>query len=127
MQHYNNYIKHNTIIAMAEDNGTWGDYSKLVLKELERLNDNYDKMRDEMDKRFSELNNKLTEFKNIEGKVTNHSAWIEKVNDVWSPSQMKEAKDELYKQKNRWVAAIAVITFVQIIVGVAITVWAKFK
>lgn len=112
---------------MAHDNETWGDYSKLVLKELERLNDNYDKMRDEMDKRFDELKTKISEVKNIETKVGTHAAWIEKVNDVWSPTQMKEAKDEIYKQKNRWVAAIAVITFVQIAIGVAITVWAKFR
>jgi hypothetical protein len=112
---------------MTEETGTWGDYSKLVLKELERLNDNYDKMRTDMDTRFSELNLKLTEFKNTEGKVENQSKWIEKVNDVWSPSQMKEAKDELYRQKNRWVAAIAIITFVQIAVGIIIALWGKFK
>ena len=52
---------------MSEENGTWGDYSKLVLKELERLNENYDRMRTDMDSRFSELNQKLTEVKNIEG------------------------------------------------------------
>ena len=112
---------------MSEETGTWGDYSKLVLKELERLNDNYDKMRSDMDTRFSELNQKLTEFKNTEGKVGSHSAWIEKVNDVWSPSQMKEAKDEIYKQKNRWAAAIAIITFVQIAIGIAVAVWGKLK
>jgi peptidoglycan hydrolase CwlO-like protein len=110
---------------MNEDKDTWGDYSKLVLKELERLNENYDKMRTDMDNRFSELNQKLTEVKNVEKSVTNQTAWIDKVNDVWSPSQMKEAKDEIYKQKTRWVAAIAIITFTQIIVGVAITIWSK--
>jgi septal ring factor EnvC (AmiA/AmiB activator) len=110
---------------MTEQKDTWGDYSKLVLKELERLNDNYDKMRSDMDSRFSELNNKLTEVKNVEKSVITQNAWIEKVNDVWSPSQMKEAKDEIYRQKNRWVAAIAIITFIQIAVGVIISIWGK--
>jgi peptidoglycan hydrolase CwlO-like protein len=112
---------------MSDEKETWGDYSKLVLKELERLNDNYDKMRDEMDKRFSELNQKLSEFKNTEVKVQSHTTWIDRVNDVWSPSQMKEAKDEIYRQKNRWAAAIAIITFVQIVMGVVILFWEKFK
>lgn len=112
---------------MSEETGTWGDYSKLVLRELERLNDNYDKMRSDMDTRFSELNQKLTEFKNTEGKVSSHATWIEKVNDVWSPTQMKEAKDEIYNQKNRWAAAIAIITFVQIAIGIAVVVWGKLK
>jgi len=112
---------------MAEETGTWGDYSKLVLKELERLNDNYDRMRTDMDSRFSELNQKLTEVKNVEGKVDTHSRWIEKVNDVWSPSQMKSAKDELYQQKNRWTATIAIITFVQVLFGVALALLTYFN
>lgn len=110
---------------MSEERNTWGEYSNLVLKELERLNDNYDKMRTDMDTRFNELNQKLTEFKNVEGKVANNSAWIERVNDVWSPSQMKEAKDEIYKQKTRWAAAIAIITFLQIAIGIGLALWKK--
>ena len=108
---------------MSEEKNTWGEYSNLVLKELERLNDHYDKMRTDMDSRFNELNQKLTEFKNVEGKVTTNSAWIERVNDVWSPSQMKEAKDEIYKQKTRWAAAIAIITFLQIAIGIGLALW----
>jgi hypothetical protein len=111
---------------MSEEKESWGDYSKLVLKELERLNDNYDKMRVDMDTRFNELNQKLTEVKNVEKTVNVNTIWIERVNDVWSPSQMKEAKDEIYKQKSRWVAAIAIVTFVQIAVGIAISIWGKF-
>ena len=111
---------------MSEEKESWGDYSKLVLKELERLNDNYDKMRVDMDTRFNELNQKLTEVKNVEKTVNVNTIWIERVNDVWSPSQMKEAKDEIYKQKSRWVAAIAIVTFVQIAVGIVISLWGKF-
>lgn len=111
---------------MSEEKESWGDYSKLVLKELERLNENYDKMRTDMDSRFGELNQKLTEVKNIEKTVTLNALWIEKVSEIWSPSQMKEAKDELYKQKNRWVGAIAIISFVQVAIGIAIAIWGKF-
>jgi hypothetical protein len=113
---------------------TWNDYSKLVLKELERLNDDSSKLRVDMDSKFSEVNQKLTEInyklseiRNIEGKVDNHSKWIETVNDVWSPTQMKEAKDEIYKQKNRWIAAIAILTFIQIAVGIVLSIWSKLK
>jgi len=110
---------------MSEEKDSWGEYSKLVLKELERLNENQQHMRTDMDTRFNELNQKLTEFKNTEGKVSSHATWIEKVNEVWSTTQMKEAKDEIYKQKSRWVAAIAIISFVQILVGLGITIWVK--
>lgn len=104
----------------------WGDYSKLVLKELESLNKNYDRMRTDMEVKFNELNQKITEVKNIESKVLSNSVWIEKVIEVWSPTQMKEAKDELYRQKSRWVAAIAIMTAIQILVGVGISAWSAF-
>lgn len=107
------------------DKDTWGDYSKLVLKELERLNESTEKLRTDMDSRFSELNNRLSEVKNVEGKVNGLVEWREKVNDIWSPSQMKEAKDELYKQKTRWAATIAILTFIQIAMGIVISIWAK--
>jgi hypothetical protein len=110
---------------MAEEHGTWADYSKLVLKELERLNDNYDRMRSDMDSRFSQLNGKITQIGSIENNVNSTNKWVERVNDVWSPVQMKEAKDEIYRQKNRWAAAIAIITFVQISIGIVLAVWSK--
>jgi polyhydroxyalkanoate synthesis regulator protein len=110
---------------MAENKDTWADYSKLVLKELERLSENQEKMRTDIDTKLSQMNLKLNDIKNIERNVDANTLWIEKVNDVWSPSQMKEAKDELYKQKNRWVAAIAIMSFIQVIVGIAISVWGK--
>jgi hypothetical protein len=111
---------------MNEEKDTWSDYSKLVLKELERLNDNHEKMRSDFDNRLNEMNLKLSDVKGIEKNVNVNSSWIEKVNDVWSPTQMKEAKDEIYKQKSRWVATIAIVTFVQIMIGLAISLWNKF-
>jgi hypothetical protein len=105
---------------MSTQNETWGDYSKLVLKELERLNDNYEKMRLDIDSRFQEMQNTLSDFKNTERLVSDHKTWIEKVNDVWSPQQMKEAKDEIYSQKNKWVATVAIVTFLQIVLGFVI-------
>ncbi len=110
---------------MADSKDTWGDYSKLVLKELERLAETQEKMRTDIDNKLNEMNLKLNDVKNIERNVDTNTAWISKVNDIWSPSQMKEAKDELYRQKNRWVAAIAIMTFIQVMVGIAISIWGK--
>lgn len=110
---------------MAENKDTWADYSKLVLKELERLNENHEKMRADFDTRLNEMNLKLNDVKGIEKTVNQNSEWIQKVSEIWSPSQMKEAKDELYKQKNRWVAAIAIMSFIQIVIGIVISIWGK--
>lgn len=112
---------------MSEQKDGWGEYSKLVLNELVRLNDNHERMRNDFDSKLQEMNFKLGDIKNIEKNVNSNTVWMEKVNDVWSPNQMKEAKDEIYKQKSRWVAAIAIITFVQIIIGFVISIWGKLN
>jgi hypothetical protein len=108
-----------------EEKNSWGEYSKLVLKELERLNDNHEKMRSDFDSRLNEMNLKLNDIKTIEKDLGSNSAWIEKVNEIWSPTQMKEAKDEIYKQKSKWISVIAIITFAQILVGVVFALWDK--
>lgn len=119
---------------MAEDSGNWSNYSKLVLKELVRLNEDSTKVREDMDSRFKELNSKLGEInsklgeiKNIESKVESNIKWIEKANEIWSISQMKEAKDEIYQQKSRWVAAIAIVSFIQVLLTVGISIWSKLR
>jgi hypothetical protein len=83
-------------------------------------------MRLDIDSRFKEMGNVLFEFKNTEKVVIDQKNWIERVNDVWSPAQMKEAKDEIYAQKNKWVATIAIMTFIQIALGLIIAFWDKF-
>ena len=108
---------------MAENSSSWIEYSRLVLNELERLNENHEKMREDMTEKFQEITQSLTEFKNTERQVQDQKIWIEKVNDVWSPVQMKEAKDELYRQKNKWVAAIAIISVLQVILTVILSIW----
>ncbi len=110
---------------MSEQKDGWGEYSKLVLNELVRLNDNHEKMRNDFDSKLQEMNFKLGDIKSIEKNVNTNTAWVEKVNDVWSPNQMKEAKDEIYRQKSRWVAAIAIITFVQVLIGLVLSIWGK--
>jgi ElaB/YqjD/DUF883 family membrane-anchored ribosome-binding protein len=102
---------------MEEERG-WSEYGRLVLKELERLNNNYESLRKDFDDKFKEINDRLASVQNTEKVMLELKAWQEKVNDVWSPSQMKESKDEVYKQKNRWTATIAIIAFIQVLIGI---------
>lgn len=103
---------------MSEDfKSLYSEYSKLVLKELDRMNSNYENLRGDFDQKFKEINDKLSDVKSVEKTVTELKVWQDKVSEVWSPTQMKEAKDELYKQKNKWIATIAILVFIQIIIG----------
>jgi len=106
-----------------ESKDTWGEYSKLVLRELERLNESHERMRTDFYDKLDEMNLKLNDVKNIEKNLSINSAWIDKVHEVWSPSQMLEAKKEVYRQKNILNTAIGIITFVQIMLGIAFTLW----
>jgi SMC interacting uncharacterized protein involved in chromosome segregation len=95
----------------------WAEYSKLVLKELDRMNNNYESLRDHIEEKFKDINEKLSDVKSTEKTVQEFKVWQDKINEVWSTTQMKEAKDEIYKQKNRWTATIAILIFVQILIG----------
>jgi len=104
-------------MAEQKDSYGWGEYTKLVLKELERLNETYEKLSIDIAQRFERMNEAMTNFKNTETTVKEHKEWMDEVTEIWSPTQMKEAKDELYKQKNRWTATMAIVIFIQIILG----------
>ncbi len=83
-------------------------------------------MRLDITSRFEEISRSFTEFRNTERQVQDQKAWMEKVNDVWSPTQMKEAKDELYKQKTKLVAAAAIVSVLQVILTIILSLWGKF-
>ena len=106
---------------MDDFKSLWAEYSKLVLKELDRMNSNYENLRSDFDEKLQEINSKLGDVKNTEKAVSDLKTWQEKVNEVWSPTQMKEAKDEIYKQKSRWTATVAILAFIQIIIGIIVS------
>lgn len=95
----------------------WTEYGKLVLKELERLNEGQDKLREDMDDKFKEITDTLTGFKTTESEVKDLKAWKEKVTEVWSTTQMKQSKDEIYNQKNNWTKITGIVIGVQVVIG----------
>jgi hypothetical protein len=108
-----------------KEGNSWAEYGKLVLKELERLNSNQEVLRRDIDAKFDEIKRELIIIKNIEISVAKLEEWKEKVDDIISPSQMKELKDEVYRQKNKWTATIAILTFVQILMGILLALKEK--
>ena len=103
---------------MTNDNG-WGEYSRLVLKELETLATGIELLRVEL----QEVKQELAKMQVREDKVDDLKAWKEKIDDVASPSQlqalMKEVDDlKLFKTK-----AVTVFTVIQF--AMAIIVFAQ--
>ena len=69
----------------------WNEYSKLVLKELESLSMSIDNLKTEM----QDIKQELVETRVKENRVDELRAWKEKVDDVCSPTQLKELVDKV--------------------------------
>ena len=90
------------------DNG-WGEYSRLVLKELETLAQGIDKLNDNI----NEIKSELTLLKAKEDKVDELRAWKERMDEIASPTQLKEAIKEVEELKLFKTKAITIFAVVQ--------------
>lgn len=104
----------------------WSEYGRLVLKELERLNNGQEDVRRELDRKCQELSQKMSELKKMEKDIEEYKKWKDSVTEVWSTTQMKESKDQIYKQKDSWEKVIGITIAIQVIGGLIIT-FLKFK
>ncbi len=108
-------------MAQNEQNG-WNEYSRLVLQELERLSDNIDGLKGEL----QEVRQELVTLQAKEDKVEELRAWKEKIDDVASPTQLKELVNEvdsLRTFKTKAVTAFVVVQFLMAAYAWALKVW----
>jgi len=93
---------------MAEGNG-WDTYSKLVLQQLETLSNGIKGLRTEL----QAVKVQLLKLKAKEDRIQELKAWKEKIDDVVSPSQLKEALEEIENLKTFKTKAITAFAVVQ--------------
>ena len=97
-----------------EDDG-WGEYSRLVLKELEVLAAGIKELNESM----NEMKREITEMRAREDRVDDLKVWKEKVDEVASPSQMLvkfNEVEELKQFKTKAVTIFAVVQFAMVLV-----------
>lgn len=99
------------------ENG-WTEYSRLVLKELETLATGIEALRSEL----QDVKQELAKMQVREDKVDELKNWKEKIDEVASPSQMKELVDEVQDLKAFRTKAVTVFAVVQF--GMAFWAWA---
>jgi uncharacterized coiled-coil DUF342 family protein len=99
---------------VTNQNG-WNEYSKLVLKELESLSSSIDGLNE----KIQDLKADITEVKAKEDRVTELREWKAKVDEVASPTQLKELIETVSDLKSFKIKAIGVFIAVQFIMGTA--------
>ena len=98
------------------------DFTQLILTELKSNREAVDSLRRDMDTKLDAIKKDIAEVKTTERDIAKLAKWQSEVTETWSPRQMKEAKDEIYSQKNKWEKAVGIITVLQIIIA-AILSW----
>jgi cell division septum initiation protein DivIVA len=108
---------------MANEQNSWSEYSRLVIAELERLNDGIIKLNNEI----QDLKREIAELKIKEDNVKMLKRWKDSVDEVTSPSQLRETIKDVSDLKTFKTQAITVWVVVQILFGVAIAILNYFK
>ena len=98
---------------MTGDQNGWGEYSRLVLKELETLAKGIEALKVQM----GDLKSELAELKAKEDKVKELSSWKERIDEVASPTQLKEMEEMVKKHEIFKTKAITMFAVVQIMMA----------
>ena len=105
---------------MSPTESGWNEYSRLVLEQLETLTIGIEGVRNDM----YEMRQELAIMKAKEDKVTELRAWKEKIDEVISPSQLKNLIEEIQNLREFKTKSVTVFMVVQAVMGVLIA-WNK--
>ena len=100
-----------------ENRNSWNEYSRLVLKELETLAASIQALNTEI----QDLKQEIAQMRVREDRVDDLKMWKEKVDEVVSPTQLKELVDEVQDLKGFKTKAVTVFAVVQF--GMAASIW----
>ena len=107
---------------MTANEPQWGEYSKLVLKELETLN----RAIDTLNNQIIELKSEIAQLKAREGKVQELSKWKERIDEVASPSQLQQLREKVDELKLFKTKSVTIFMVVQFMMGIALALTKYF-
>lgn len=115
---------------MGVEQDGWNEYSRLVLAELVRLNENDEKHRqtltnhnEKIQSTLSDINIKLTKIEAFESELTSIKKWRSYMEDIATPSVLKKIKDDVAALNTFKTVATTVWAIVQIGFGVIIALY----
>jgi hypothetical protein len=103
---------------MSESGNGWGEYSRLVLKELETLSTGIDSLKEEM----QGIKQDIVLMRDREDRVIELRMWKDKIDEVASPTQLQDLVKEVDQLKLFKTKAITIFAVVQL--GMALLAWA---
>ena len=109
-------------MANGEQNG-WNEYSKLVIAELERLNDGITNLNVEI----QNLKQQIAELKVKEDFAKELWKWKQAIDEVASPSQLKYTIKDVADLKTFKTQAITIWAVVQLVTAAIITFFKLYK
>jgi hypothetical protein len=97
----------------VDTHGTWPEWSKHVLKELQRLNAGQDSIRAEI----HELKSGIVKLGVVETKLEEIGVWKDNMTEVVSPTQLKALVVKVEALESFKIKSVAIFTFVQVCVA----------
>lgn len=91
----------------------WEVYSKMVLQQLEALNTGMSELRNEI----QEVKTQIAEVRAQQNSIQELKNWKERIDEITSPTQLKQMKAEVQDLKDFKTKAIAGFTVVQFLMG----------
>ena len=101
---------------MTDNEKGWGEYSRLVLKELETLAVGIK----ELNKSMNNIKGEIAELRAKEDKVQELVKWKARVDEVSSPTQLKELQVEVNDLKLFKTKAVTIFAVVQFAMAVIV-------
>lgn len=100
----------------------WNEYSKLVINELERLNEGIGKL----DSEIQYVKREIAQLKVKEDNVKDLKKWKDSIDEVASPTQIGDLIKDVSDLKTFKTQAVTVWVVVQILFGIAMTLLKVF-
>jgi|TARA_R110001583_G_scaffold16234_8_gene66214 hypothetical protein len=100
---------------MSENQNGWNEWSRHILKELERLNENYEGLRIMNE----EIKVELSRASSVKEEVLELKTWKKELDEVSSPTQLKELVEEVRSLKTFKTMAVTIWAVVQFLTAMA--------
>ena len=101
---------------MTNDNNGWGEYSRLVLKELETLAQGIK----DLNESLNDMKREITELRAREDKVQELVDWKSRIDEVTSPTQLEKLKEEVEDLKMFRTKAVTIFAVIQFLMAAVV-------